>query len=86
MKTMETITLIGFILLISFMAYMSIRIGINTIRNERKRKEYSKSIKPGDQVTVPVMDRYSGEVLEVNGDEVRIIVTAPKNRVYPKSN
>jgi hypothetical protein len=84
MKTMETITLIGWVVLISFMVYMTVRITINTVRSERNRKEYSKDIKPGDQVTVPVMDRYSGEVLEVNGDEVKIIVTAPKNRVYPK--
>jgi len=40
------------------------------------------SIKPGDKVSVPVFERYSGEVLEVNGDEVKIVVTAHKNRVY----
>jgi hypothetical protein len=37
-------------------------------------------------VKVPVLDdHYVGEVFEVNGDEVKIIVTASKNRVYPKS-
>mgnify|MGYP000851617044 CR=1 FL=1 len=48
-----------------------------------KIKDYFKIIKPGDQVRVPVLnDQYSGEVLEVNDDEVKILVTAPKNRVY----
>ena len=52
---METITAIGFIALVIFMAFM---------------------------VSVPVFERYSGEVLEVNGDVVKIVVTAHKNRVY----
>jgi len=83
---METITSVGWIVLLIFMSFMTIRIIINTVRNERNRKAFSKVIKPGDSVTVPVMnDQYSGEVLEVNGDEVKIIVTAPKNRVYQKS-
>ncbi len=79
---METITTIGFIALVIFMVFMTIRIIINTVRNERNRKAYSKVIKPGDKVSVPVFERYSGEVLEVNGDEVKIVVTAHKNRVY----
>jgi preprotein translocase subunit YajC len=80
---METITTIGFIALAIFMAFMTIRIIVNAVRNERNRKAYSKVIKPGDRVKVPVLnDRYSGEVLEVNGDEVKIVVTAHKNRVY----
>ena len=83
---MKTITLIGCVVLLLFMSFMIIRIIVNTVRNERKRKAYSKIIRSGDQVTVPVMERYSGEVLEVNGDEVKIVVTAPKSRVYPKSN
>lgn len=82
---METITSVGWILLLIFMSFMTVKIIVNTVRNERNRKSFSKVIKPGDSVTVPVMnDRYSGEVLEVNGDEVKIIVTAPKNRVYQK--
>jgi uncharacterized membrane protein YvbJ len=80
---METITTIGWLLLLLLLVFMTANIIVKTVRNERKRKAFSKVIKPGDQVTVPVMnDQYSGEVLEVNGDEVKIIVTAPKNRVY----
>ena len=83
---METIANYGWLLLIIFMVFMTTKIIVNTVRNERNRKAFSKVIKPGDSVVVPVMnDQYSGEVLEVNGDEVKIIVTAPKNRVYPKS-
>ena len=83
---METIATYGWLLLLMIMVFMITKIIVNTIRTERKRKSFSTNMKPGDQVIVPVMDRYFGEVLEVNGDEVRIIVTAPKNRVYPKSN
>jgi preprotein translocase subunit YajC len=84
---METIANYGWLLLIIFMTFMLTKIIINVVRNERKRKSFLPNMKPGDQVVVPILtDQYSGEVLEVNGDEVKIIVTAPKNRVYPKSN
>lgn len=83
---METITSVGWIVLLIFMSFMAVRIIVNIVRNERNRKEFYKVIKPGDSVTVPVInDEYSGEVLEVNDDEVKIVVTAPKNRVYKKS-
>jgi sRNA-binding carbon storage regulator CsrA len=74
-----------FLVLMLFVALMTAKIIVSVILNERRRKAYSKVIKPGDQVRVPVInDQYQGEVLEVNGDEVKIIVTAPKNRVYQK--
>lgn len=74
-----------FLVLMLFVAFMTAKIIVSVILNERRRKAYSKVIKPGDQVRVPVInDQYQGEVLEVNGDEVKIIVTAPKNRVYQK--
>jgi hypothetical protein len=84
---METIANYGWLLLLTVMALMTTKVIVNTIRTERKRKSFSTNMKPGDQVVVPVInDQYSGEVLEVNGDEVKIVVIAPKNRVYPKSN
>jgi co-chaperonin GroES (HSP10) len=84
---METIANYGWLLLLTVMTLMATKVIVNTIRTERKRKSFSTNMKPGDQVVVPVLtDQYSGEVLEVNGDEVKIIVTAPKSRVYPKSN
>lgn len=67
----------------SFILFMMITYIIKLIRNERKRKLFTP--KPGDQVRVPVYEEYSGEVLEVNGDEVKIVVTTSKNRVYPKN-
>lgn len=74
-----------FLVLMLFVAFMTAKIIVSVILNERRRKAYAKVIKPGDQVRVPVInDQYQGEVLEVNGDEVKIIVTAPKNRVYQK--
>lgn len=80
---METITIIGWVALLSLMVIGTIRFIIKAIKTERKRKSFTNTIKPGDKVMVPVMDRYYGEVLEVNGDEVKIVVKAPKNRVYP---
>ncbi len=80
----ETITNIGFLTLISLMIFMVTNIIVKTVINERRRKSFSKVIKPGDLVRVPVADdQYHGEVLEVNGDWVKIIVTAPKDKVYP---
>jgi hypothetical protein len=82
---METIANYGWLLLLTFMTLMVAKIIVSTILTERKRKSFSSNMRPGDQVRVPVMnDQYSGEVLEVIGDEVKIVVTAPKNRVYPK--
>jgi preprotein translocase subunit YajC len=81
---METIATIGWLLLLSLMIFMSIYIIVKTIKTERNRKIFIPTMKPGDKVTVPVMDRYIGEVLEVGDDEVKIVVTAPKSRVYPK--
>ena len=81
---METTATIGWIIIIILMVFFICFIIINTIRAEKKRKSFSSVMKPGDKVTVSVMDRYEGEVLEVNGDEVKIIVTAHKSRVYPK--
>lgn len=81
---METAATIGWIIIIILMVFFICFIIINTIRAEKRRKSFSSVMKPGDKVTVPVTDRYEGEVLEVNGDEVKIIVTAHKSRVYPK--
>ena len=76
-----------FLVLIAFAIFMLVRILTKTIRNERNRRAFASTMKPGDLVKVPVLDdHYVGEVFEVNGDEVKIIVTASKNRVYPKSN
>ena len=80
---MQTITTIGWLLLLAFMLVGTIRIIVKIIKTERKRKAFTPTMKPGDKVVVPVMDRYIGEVLEVGDDEVKIVVTAPKSRVYP---
>ena len=80
---MEAIANFGWLILLTFMLVMSITVIVRTIKTERKRKAFTPTMKPGDKVVVPVMDRYIGEVLEVGDDEVKIIVTAPKSRVYP---
>ena len=80
---METVATIGWITIIILMIFFTIKVIINTFSAEKRRKSFSSVMKPGDKVTVPVMDRYEGEVLEVNGDQVKIVVTAHKSRVYP---
>jgi hypothetical protein len=82
---METIASLGFILLIGFLMFMSLMVVTRVVQSESRRKSFTPNMKAGDLVEVPVMDRYIGEVLEVNGDEVKIVVTAPKSKVYPKS-
>ncbi len=67
---METITNIGWVISIIVMVFFTIKVIINTIRAEKRRKSFLSVMKPGDKVTVPVVDAYEGEVLEINGDEV----------------
>lgn len=43
-------------------------------------------MKQGDNIYFPVASgSIPGEILEVNGDEVKVIVTVSKSRVYPKN-
>jgi len=70
--------LLGFLL--SFVIFAIYR----TLQTEKKRKQYTPTMKQGDNVYFPVASgSVNGEILEVNGDEVKIIVTRHKSRVYP---
>lgn len=54
------------------------------IKSEKRRIKYEPNMKPGDKVVVPISDNaFAGEVHEINGDTVKIIVTTPKSKVYP---
>lgn len=73
------------LILLSVMTFMLISIIINIIKNERKRKEFTPTMKPGDKVYAPILnDKVDGEVLEVNTDTVVMKVVVPKSRVYPQ--
>jgi preprotein translocase subunit YajC len=71
-------------LLLSLMVYFIIRVIYNTIKAERKRKLFIPGMKSGDKVYFPVASgSVNGEVLEVSGDDVKVVVTVSKSRVYP---
>ncbi len=62
-----------------------VRVVYNTITTERKRKKFTPVMVKGDAVYFPVASgSVNGEILEVDGDTVKIIVTITKSRVYPK--
>jgi preprotein translocase subunit YajC len=62
---------------------LSIFFLIKLIKNERDRKKFNDIMKPGDEVKVPTVDYIIGEILEVNGDEVKVVIKVPKSIVYP---
>ena len=71
--------LLGF--LISFIVYVAYR----TIQNENKRKQYTPTMKQGDNVYFPVASgSINGEILEITEDKVKIVIEVYKSRVYPK--
>ena len=74
-----------FLILLGLMVSTAITLIIRIIKSERKRKQFSTTMKIGDSVYSPILnDKVEGEVLEVNTDTVVIKVTVFKNRVYPK--
>ena len=75
---METIALFVLIILV-----LSIFFLIKLIKNERDREKFNDIMKPGDEVKVPTVDYVIGEILEVNGDEVKVVIKVPKSIVYP---
>ena len=81
---LETITLVGWVLLLVFMTVFIIKVIYNTIKAERKKKLFTSEMKSGDKVYFPVASgSINGEILDVNGDDVKIVVTVSKSRVYP---
>ena len=80
----EKIVAIVWLLLILLLTYWTIKIIVNVIRNERKRKTFSPNMKEGDDVYFSIAtNSVNGEVLEVDGDNVKIIVTVSRSSVYP---
>ena len=55
-----------------------------TLQNEKKRKQFTPTMKKGDKVYTPVMSgNVKGEILEVTEDKVKMIIELHKSRVYP---
>jgi preprotein translocase subunit YajC len=82
--SLETINTIGWLLLLTFMSFFVIKVIYNTIKAERKRKLFIPGMKSGDKVYFSVASgNVNGEVLEVNGDDVKVVITLNKSRLYP---
>lgn len=80
----EKITVIGWTLLILLITYWSIKIIVNTIKSERGRKKFSPNMKAGDKVYFSVdSNSVTGNILEVDDDIVKVVVSVSKSRVYP---
>ena len=59
-------------------------ISFKMIRNEKRRMRYTLKMKIGDEVYQPISSGgITGEVLEINGDEVKIVITSNKSNLYP---
>jgi preprotein translocase subunit YajC len=80
---METFTTVGWILLTITMFIFIVKVIYNTVKSERKRKQFIPTIKKGDKVYTPTSgNSLSGDVFQVNENEVKIIITVAKSRVY----
>jgi preprotein translocase subunit YajC len=81
---LETITLVGWVLLLVFMTVFIIKVIYNTIKIERKKKLFTPVMKQGDKVYFSVTDgNMNAEILDVNGDDVKVVITLHKSRLYP---
>jgi preprotein translocase subunit YajC len=80
METTTSLLWIGLIIALFIFIFIVTR---NTIRSERGRKSFKNVMKPGDEVKVPTVDYVIGEILEVNGDEVKVVIKVSKSIVYP---
>ena len=80
----EKVTIIGWALLILLITYWTIKIIVNTIKSERGRKKFSPNMKAGDEVYFHVdSNSVTGNILEVDDDIVKVVVSVSKSRVYP---
>lgn len=81
---LETITLVGWVLFLVFMTVFIIKVIYNTIKIERKKKLFTAVMKQGDKVYFSVTNGdMNAEILDVNGDDVKVVITLHKSRLYP---
>lgn len=81
---MENFVIIGWSLLLTIMFIFTFKVIYNTIKSEKDRKKFILTVKKGDKVYTPTSgNSLNGEVFDVNENEVKIIITVPKSRVYP---
>ena len=75
------LTILGLILILGlFLAYAVYK----TFKTEKKRKQFTPAMKPGDKVYTPVMSgNVRGKILEITEDKVIMTIEVFKSRVYP---
>lgn len=72
------------LLLLTFLASFVIFAVYRTLQTEKKRKQYTPTMKQGDKVYTPVMSgSVNCEILEVTEDKVKMVIEVSKSRVYP---
>ena len=72
------------LLLVVFLGSFIIFLIYRTLQTEKKRKQYTPTMKQGDKVYFPVSSgSVNGEILEVTEDKVKMIIEVSKSRVYP---
>lgn len=72
------------LLLLLFIGSFIVYAIYKTSQNEKKRKQYTPTMKQGDKVHTPVMSgSINGEILEITEDKVKMIIEVYKSRVYP---
>jgi preprotein translocase subunit YajC len=72
------------LLLLAFLASFVIFAVYRTLQTEKKRKQYTPTMKQGDKVYTPVMSgSINGEILEITEDKVKMVIEVSKSRVYP---
>jgi len=71
--------------LVLFLGSFIIYVVYRTLQTEKKRKDYTPTMKKGDNVYFPVASgSINGEILEVTEDKVKMVIEVSKSRVYPK--
>ena len=65
------------------LAALTIFIVVSVIRNEIRRKKWSKNMKVGEVVHFSTSNNVNGEILNVLYDDVEIKVKVKKSLVYP---
>lgn len=72
------------LLLVVFLCSFIIFLIYRTLQTEKKRKQYTPTMKQGDKVYFTVASgSVNGEILEVTEDKVKMIIEVHKSRVYP---
>ena len=86
---MDTNYITGLLLLLLFGGLLSFFIYAlyNTYKGEQTKKEFTPNMKTGDKVYFPVASgSVNCEVVEIDGDNVKVTLTINKSRLYPNGD